>query len=44
MGLKFLDLRDNLCRVYQKAARGVVFEDREVRAKGLGVFLLRRGA
>ena len=44
LGLKFLDLRDNLCRIHQEAARGVISEDREVRWKGLGVLLFRRGA
>ncbi len=44
LGLKFTGLRDNLCRVHQKAARGVVSEDRKVRWEGLGVLLLRRGA
>ena len=44
LGLEFLDLRDNLRRVHQEAARGVVSEDRKVRWKGLGVLLLRRGA
>ena len=44
LGLKFLDLRDNLRRVHQEVARGVVPQDREVRWEGLGVLLLRRGA
>ena len=44
MGLKFMDLRDNFCRVHQEAARGVISKDIEVRWKGLGVLLLRRGA
>jgi hypothetical protein len=44
MGLKFLDLRDNLRRVDQEAARVVVSKDREVRWEELGVLFLGRGA
>ena len=44
MGLKLLDLRDDLRRVYHEAARGVVSEDREVRWEELGVLFLSRGA
>ena len=44
MSFKFLDLCNNLCRVYQEAARGVVSEDREVCWEGLGVLFLSRGA
>ena len=42
--LKFLHLCDNLRRIHQEAACGVVSEDREVRREGLGAFLLRSGA
>ena len=44
LGLKFPDLRDNLCRVHKEAARSVDSEDREARWDGLGVLLLHRGA
>ncbi len=44
MGLKFLDLRDNLRLVHQAQAQGVVSEDREVRWESLGVLLFCRGA
>jgi len=44
LGLKFLDLRDNLCRVHNEADRGGVSEDREVRWEGLGVLFFSRGA
>ena len=44
LGLKFLDLRYNLCRVHQEAARGLVSEDGEVRLEELGILCLSRGA
>ena len=44
LSFKFLYLCDDLCRVHQEAARGVVSEDREVRREGLRVMLLRCGA
>jgi hypothetical protein len=44
MGLEFLDLRYNLCRVHQEATRGVVSKDREIRWEGLGVLFFCSGA